>query len=176
MRFIKKTVLFLLVLIAMVVFFLPKTQLYYKVESILSDKNVIISEETPKDRGLIFSLEGGRLYYDDLEVAQLNEITLFPLVFFNRLSVAPFAFSKEMQSFMPGMVTGMYVQYSIIDPLHIIYRAEGDFGILAGSVAFLDRNISMSLTPSDKLLQSRPPWLRRLKKDEGGVYRYESAY
>jgi len=175
-RFLKKTLLFLLAFIALVIFFSPKVQLYYKAEAILADNNVILSEETAKDRGFIFSIEGGRLYYDDLEVAQLNEITLLPLVFFNRLSVAPFAFSKEMQGFVPGMVTKMYIQYSIIDPVHIVCEAEGDFGTFRGSVAFLDKNISMGLVPSEKLLQSRPPWLRQLKKDKGGVYRYESAY
>ena len=176
MRFLKKTVLFLLVFIALVIFFSPKTQLYYKAEEILADNNVILSEETPKDHGFVFSIEGGRLYYDDLEVAQLNKITLLPLLFFNRLSVAPFAFSKEMQGFVPGMVTKMYIQYSVIDPLHVICKAEGDFGTFSGSIAFLDRNISMGLVPSEKLLQSRPPWLHQLKKDKGGVYRYESAY
>ena len=176
MNFLKKSILFLFVLIALVIFFSPKTQLYYKAEEILADNNIIISEEIANDAGFIFSIEGGRLYYDDLEVAQLNEVTLLPFVFFNRISVAPFTFSKEMQDFIPGMVTQMYVQYSIIDPLHIIYKAEGDFGTLAGQAAFLDRNISIDLIPSDKLLQSKPPWLRQLKKEEGGVYHYESTY
>ena len=176
MRFLKKTVFFLFAFIASIIFFAPKTQLYYKAESFLAEKSVILSEETVKDRGFIFSIKGGRLYYDDLEVAQLNEITVLPLVFFNRLSVAPFAFSKEMKGFIPAMVTSMYLQYSIADPLHIVCKAEGDFGVLDGSIAFMDRNISIDLIPSEKLLQSRPPWLRQLKKEEGGVYRYESAY
>jgi len=175
-NFLKKSTLFLATLIALVVFFFPKTQLYYKAEEVLAENNIILSEEIAKDAGFTFSIEGGRLYYDDLEVAQLNEIVLLPFVFFNRISVAPFTFSKEMQSLVPGMVTQMYVQYSIIDPLHITYKAEGDFGALTGRAAFLDRNISIDLIPSDKLLQSRPPWLRQLKKEEGGVYHYESTY
>jgi hypothetical protein len=174
--FLKKSALFIFVFIALVIFFSPKTQLYYKAEEILADKHIILSEETVNDNGFVFSIEGGRLYYDDLEVAQLNEVTFLPLIFFNRISVAPFTFSREVRNFIQGMVTQMYLQYSLIDPLHIIYKAEGDFGTITGSVAFLDRNISIDLTPSDKLLQSKQPWLRKLKKEEGGVYHYESTY
>ncbi len=176
MKYLKKTVLFLFVLFALVIFFLPKVQLYYAAENLLAQKKITLSKEIANDRGFVFSIEGGTLYFEDLEVAQLDGISVMPLLIFNRISFAPFSFSQEMQSFIPGTIEQMNIQYTIIDPLHVIINIEGDFGTLNGSITFLDQHILADMVPSDMLLKKKPVWLKQFKKQEGGVYRYESNY
>jgi len=175
-KYLKKFSLFIIALLALFIFFLPKTQLYYQAEQLLAEEKIMLSSEMSHDYGFLFNLTGGTLFYDDLEVAKLEKITLTPLIFFNRINVEPFTFSQEMQNFIPGIITQMRVQYSIIDPLHILLSVEGDFGSLNGSIAFLDQQIKAVLIPSKTLLKQRPIWLKEFKKQEGGVYHYESAY
>ena len=176
MKFLKKSILFLVALLGLTVFFAPKQQLYYQAEELLQTKNIVLSEEIANDKGFIFNIKGGSLYYDDLEVARLNEITFWPFLVFNRVAAAPFTFSDEMQSFVPGMITQLYLQYSILNPLKVTFYAEGNFGTLSGNVALIERKITLDLIASNELIKSAPFWLRQLKKVEGGVYRYESTY
>ena len=176
MKFLKKTTLFLLVLFALIIFFLPKTALYYQLEHMLSEEKIILSGEITRDSGFLFSIDDGTLYYDDLEVVQLKGITITPLIAFNRISFTPFTFSKDIQNFLPGTIEQMKIQYTFVDPLHIIFNAQGEFGTLNGSIAFLEKLLHASLLPSDMLLKKRPIWLKEFKKQEGGIYQYESNY
>jgi len=175
-KYLSKTVLFLLLLLGFIIFFMPKTELYYKAETLLSQHKIILSGEIVKDHGFVFNVEGGKLFFDDLEIAELDGITVIPLLAYNRISFAPFAFSDNMKNFIPGQITQMNIQHSIINPLKVFYTVTGDFGDLNGTVVLAEQRILAELIPSKTLLKQKPVWLRQFKKQEGGVYRYESTY
>jgi len=176
MKLLGKLAAFLLLLLTLIVFFLPKQSLYYEAEKLLKDQRVILSGEHADDTGLQLVIEGGALYYEDLKVAELSEITLTPWFLFNRIAAAPFTLSKEMSSFLPPAIDSVSLQYTVFDPLHVTAEAAGAFGTLSGKIGLADRRMVFDLNASKQLLGASPFWLRQFKKTSEGVYRYESAY
>ena len=176
MKRLGKLLIYSVIFILMVVFFTPKTQLYYALESKLDEKNIIISDETLNDSGFYFSLSGGSLHYDGLKIADLSSMQFTPLILFNRISVESFTFDQAIAQFINGDIEKAYIQYSIIDPLHVILKAEGSFGQMNRSFAFMDKHLSLDLNASSSLIKSRSPLLKKLKKTKEGLYTYESTF
>ena len=176
MKRMKMPLIYTLAFFVFVIVFLPKAALYYKAETLLEPFKVSVASETVKDRGFDLVLENGVLYYEDLHVADLSKITLTPWILYNRISVAPFVFSPEMESFIPKDVSSLAVQYSLLDPLHVIIDGSGAFGTLSGTVGLTDRKITIDLAPSAELNAKKPFWLKQLRRVEGGAYRYETTY
>lgn len=176
MKKIGAILFYLLVGIALVIFFSPKRQLYYLAEHVANPYGVVLSGEYVDDNGFALSLEGGTLYYQDLKIAQLGDVTVLPLLFFNALSVGSFSVSDEMQRFVPGTIDGVRIIYSVIDPTRIHLEGSGEFGSLAGVANLLEHKVRITLKPSAALLQSKPVWLKELKAQPSGEYLYEVAY
>ena len=176
MKRIGTVIFYIAAVVLMIIFFTPKRQLYYLGEKLAQEQGVVLSGEGVFDEGLALSLEDGTLYYQDLEIAKLNEVSILPLIVFNAIDVAPFSFSQEMQRFVPGTVEHIRVMQSAIDPLHVHVSASGDFGRLEGIVGLKDRNASLTLKPSKSLLTSGVAWLHELKKQPNGEYTYEIAF
>lgn len=176
MKRLAKALFYTVLFFALVLFFLPKAALYYQAETLLKAQKIILSGERADDTGIQLVLEGGSLYYEDLKVADLERITLTPGILYNRLSVAPFAFSSQMAAFVPANVAGLSLRYTVLDPLHVTFEGSGDFGEASGAVDLIGRTVHLDLRPSAQLLAKKPFWLKQMKKTEGGDYRYESAY
>lgn len=176
MRRLGKLLIWTLVFVMLVLFFLPKKALYFEGERLLEPQHVTLSGERAEDTGFGLRLSGGSLYYEDLEVAELETVTVTPWLLYNRLSVAPLRLSPAMKSFLPGTIDGADVIYSVFDPLHVRLEASGGFGTLSGTIGLSDRQIRFDLLPSKQLQQMKPFWLKQFKKTKEGGYRYESTY
>ncbi len=176
MKRLRNLLFYFLIALALLVFFAPKRQLYYLGESALQPYGVVLSGEFVDDRGFSLALENGMLYYQDLKVAQIGSISILPLLFFNRITVASFALSDETQKFVPGTIDDVSVYQSVIDPLKVHLFASGEFGKLAGEVNLMQRKVHLSLSPSAALLKSSAVWLREFKKQASGEYLYESTF
>ncbi|MBN2895254.1 MAG: hypothetical protein JXK05_05110 [Campylobacterales bacterium] len=176
MKKVKILLLYSAILLALIIFFLPKTQLYYQAEALLAEYKVFISQERVIDNGLTLGLQEGTIYYDDMAIAAFEAIRLRPWVFYNSLVLEPTELSAEMEQFVPRSIDWLKITYAVYDPLHVTIEGSGAFGSVEGSVALFDRNISLTLTPSEALLGKKPFWLGKLKKDSEGGYRYETTY
>lgn len=176
MKKVKMSLLYSAIALALSIFFLPKVQLYYQAEALLAEYKVFISQENVVDSGLTLGVEDGTLYYDDMAVATFEAMRLRPWVFYNALVLEPTELFAEMEQFVPRSIDRLKITYALYDPLHVRLQGSGAFGSLEGSVALLDRNISMTLMPSEALLGKKPFWLSKLKKDPEGGYRYETTY
>ncbi len=176
MRWMKHTLFYLVLISILVVFFAPKRQLYYLAEEHLNSYDIVYSKEFVDDSGFVLRLSDGTLYYQDLQIAKINEITLMPLLVYNRANIAPFSLSDEMSSFLPGTISSVSATHTIISPLSIKIEASGDFGTLDADVWLLDRNISLRLTPTQDLLDMNPIWLRQMRKTDDGGYSFETTF
>lgn len=176
MRRLRNFLFYVVVVIALVIFFAPKRQLYYLGEKAAAAQNVVLSGESIHDWGWLFVLKDGKLYYDDLFIAKLNEVSVMPLLVFNSLNISSFVLSDEMQEFLPGTIQTLQIRHSVLRPLEVSLDGSGEFGELRGSVHLLDRNVTVSLNPSALLLEKKPIWLNQLKKQPSGEYRYETAF
>lgn len=176
MRYILKPLAYMFTAIALIIFFMPKINMYYKAEELLENYKLTISGEKVVDDGFIFKVEDGTLYFDDLVVANFDEISIVPLVFYNSVDVKPFSLSDDMRQFIPLKVNNINITQTVVNPLHVKIDARGEFGSVSGDIDILNSKISLILMPSKLLLKKRPFWLRQMKKDSQGGYRYESTY
>jgi len=176
MKRIGSFVAYLIITLVLVLFFLPKINLYYQAETLLERYKITISNEKLFDSGLGFKIKEGTVYFDDLIVAKIDEISIVSLILHNTIKVSPFSFSKDMEQFLPLAIENLNITHSVLNPIHVKIESSGDFGSLEGDIALYDRNISLVLIPSKLLIKQKPFWMKRLKKDSQGGYRYESAY
>lgn len=176
MKRLGKIVIYFFVTIGLLLFFLPKVNLYYQGEAILEKYKVVLSQEQLSDQGFGLKISDGILYYDDLIVAKIEEIEIRSLLVYNSLDIAPFSLSKDMEQFIPVAMNSLNITHSVFNPLHVKIEGEGDFGLLEGDISLYDRKISLLLTPSATFTKMRPFWLKRMKKTTEGDYRYESTY
>ncbi len=167
---------YFIIILGFILFFLPKINLYYQAETLLEKYKVTISQETLSDKGFIFTIEKGLVYFDDLVVAKIDKVSASSFLVYNSVRFSPFSLSKDMEQFLPIGIQNFNVTHSVINPVHVIIQGAGDFGSFKGDIALLDRNISLVLSPSKLLIKQRPFWLKRMKKTAEGDYRYESAY
>ncbi len=176
MKHLGKIGAYILLTLLLTLFFLPKVQLYYKAETLLNPYKITLSKEHLKDAGFSLHVKDALLYYDDLEVGTISNISITPLLIYNSINVSSFTLHSDMEQFVPTQIDGISVTYSIFNPLHVTLYGEGQFGMIEGEAALLDHNISIRLQPSKLLEKQNPFWLRRMKKDSEGGYVYESAY
>lgn len=133
-------IVYLFITIYSVIFFAPKINLYYQLEELMQEKQIVITQENIIDKGFSLSLEEGRLYYGDLLVAEFSKISILSLLVFNQVSLAPVTLSKDMETFFPRNIEGATLKYTPFNPLHVSIQGSGDFGILHGDIHLVDRS------------------------------------
>ncbi len=169
-------IVYLFITIYSVIFFAPKINLYYQLEELMQEKQIVITQENIIDNGFSLSVEDGRLYYGDLLVAEFDKINILSLLVFNRISLDPVILSKDMEAFFPRNIQELSLKQTLFNPLHVSINGFGDFGVIAGDINLLDRNITLDLEPSKVLISKKPFWMKKLKKIETGAYRYATTY
>ncbi|MEA3521473.1 MAG: hypothetical protein U9R50_00705 [Campylobacterota bacterium] len=176
MKRLGKLFIYLIVTLLLILFFLPKINLYYQAEVLLQKYKVTISQEKLSDKGFSFLIEEGVIYFDDLVVAKIDEVSIIPLLLYNSVTFSPFSFSEDMKRFIPLGIENLNITHSVVNPLHVKLEGSGDFGSLEGDIGLYERNISLVLNPSPLLIKQKPFWIKRMKKTAEGGYRYESTY
>jgi len=176
MRRLKSGLLYSITFLLLLIFFAPKVYLYFAFEHAIEKQNIRISQEKVVDKGFNLSVTEGSLYYDDLNVGTFENITVLPLLFFNRIAIENFVFSDDMSRFAKGKLQNVNVTYHVITPLTVHLEAVGDVGVVSAELHVKDRNASIHLTPSPGLLKAAPFWLKKMKKSSEGVYTYATTY
>ena len=72
--FLLKWIVYILVFIYSIFLFLPKEGIYFKVEEILKEQNILINEKTVKDNYSNLDLEGLGVYFDGLKIVNIDNI------------------------------------------------------------------------------------------------------
>lgn len=155
--------------------FAPKENLYYWLENKLQNGHIVVTGEVPHDNMLRLSVDGGRVYYDDLHIADLNKTNFFSVLFYSRLDVSAFHFSNAINFMLPKEVQFIRITYSILNPLRAIVSSEGDFGTINGSIELKSKKIVLRLTPSKLIFERYQGLLAKFKKIDG-LYVYEASF
>lgn len=176
MKWLGRFFIYILLVILLALFFAPKRQLFYAAEHAIEPYGVVLSGEYIDDRGFALALQSGTLYYEDLKIATLGDVTLTPLLVYNSVAIAPFSLSEAMQQFLPGTIEYVRAYQSVVSPAKVNLSAAGDFGSLNGVVDLYKKTVTLHLDPSSILLEQQPLWLSKLKKQPSGEYLYEDTY
>lgn len=157
-------------------YFTPKTNLYYMLEKELVKHELIISDEKVSDKGFVLSLENAVIYMKDIESAQIKELDVKIFALYNAINVTDIKLSEVAGSFIPVKINNVDIRYSVINPLNIVIKAQGDFGEASGVVNILEKQLHLNVTPSEIMKKRYRNTMRQLKKQEDGSYSYDKTF
>ncbi|MFA5233627.1 MAG: hypothetical protein WC390_04430 [Sulfurimonas sp.] len=172
----KKIALFLLnifVFTALMLYLLPKENLYYLLEQNLEKESLVFNNEKFKDKGLQFEVRDSVLFYKGIESAEIGKTRFDFFLLYNAVVFKGVKVSNIAQNFMPPYVNRVDFRYTIFDPLRIRGKARGEFGEADIFLHLLEKKIRVILLPSEIMLQKYKNSLKKFKKSEDGEYVYE---
>jgi len=171
-----KFLAYILFFIVMIIYFMPKSNLYYFAEQELEKNKVIFSNEEIKDNGLSLNIDNIDVSFEGIESANVQSVNLKTFLVYNSLNVENIKLSDMAASFVPLVIENVNVSYSILNPLNVVASANGEFGEASAAFNILDSNLSILLMPSPLMLKKYKNTLRQMKKNESGEYVYVKTF
>lgn len=166
MRWILRSLVFLLVLIGGVIGFAPKKNLYFQLEEILTTQKIIISDETLEATPAYLDISGSTVYFNGIDAGLIQNVRVMPLFFYNEITLKNARFNEEIRQFVPARIDSMKIDYGVHHPLYVRVYADGDFGTLNGFANLKDREIILELDPSQVMLTQYKSLLKNFKKQD----------
>ena len=158
------------------VYFLPKSSLYYFAEQELQKQKIVISNETIKEKMFSLKLQNLVPSYAGVDVAHIAETDIQLFIFYNTLTIYDANLSSMASTFVPLHVDIAEVKYTILDPLTVYMHAKGAFGEADAMLHIKDRNITILLKPSSLMQKQYGNSMRKLKKNQNGEYEYAKNF
>lgn len=163
---------YFLFFLAMVLFFLPKVQLYYLFEQEIQPYKLLVNQERVVDKGLSLAIEDAQIIYEGIHSADISSLDLEFLLFYNTIRAKDITLSSAAKSFVPLEVSSLKVAHLFYNPLQITLSVEGAFGEAQGSLDLLSRSFELHLKPSERMKKEFSHTLRHFKKEQNGEYSY----
>jgi hypothetical protein len=174
MRFLKyasSTILFLYI----VILFLPKESFYFFAEHKLAEYKIVLSNESLKDFGGIFTVKDPHVSYSGEDVGQIDTITILPFILYNEISINGLHFSKSLQNFIPSEIDEIKARITPFYPVKIFISSKGSFGEIKGSYNIYSKTIRLVLKPQENFRQRYSLIYSNFKDIEGELI-YESSF
>lgn len=170
-----KIFLYALAVIYAVIFFTPKTQIFYQIQRELVKSKILLAQEGAADLGLVFTLKNITPYYDGLPFGKIESARLFTGFFYNALFFGELKINEDVKDFFAADISSVRLSHYIFLPHIVFISARGDFGSLSGSADLVAGKISATLTPNAGFLLKQGANLQMFKKTKDG-YLYEQSF
>jgi len=175
MKRLMKLLAYLVVMVILLILFLPKVNLYYAAEELLKKQNVYISDEEVYDSGFSLELVNAKVYFDKLELMQVEEIKLSPWVLYNVISLDKLDINEGFSDFLPQEISSFKAEHIFYNPTHLKLSGESSDSFFFGDVDILKRVLILHLRVGAQSEKRYKTLLRKLTKEEGGYY-YEYKF
>jgi len=176
---IKKAILFLMYFVFFVlalIYFTPKSSVYFLLEEELQKQNIVISSEKVSDGGFVFKIKHADISVKSIKSANIQETTLKIFAIYNSLNLKKIVLSDAFKSFVPLHVYNAEIVYSIIDPLDIKIRAVGKFGKLKANFNIIKNHLHLNLKPSNVMIKKYKSTLKNFTKIKNGEFAYDKTF
>jgi len=167
-----KTILTLsLVIWLALVILMPKQELYYKLEEILFAQEIVFNEEEIEEGFFGLSLKNVSVYVKGINVANVEEVNLFTLIFYSSVEVKELRMDDSLKSMVPQETQKAILRHSVIAPYSVSVEALGSFGSMVGKIDLNERTVHLDFNESKNIAMLKP----QLKKGEKG-WNYETSF
>ena len=176
---VKKLALFfayVLFFILALMYFTPKSNLYFALENELKKHDVIISNESVIDNGFSLELQNAQLFFKSIKSADIEVVNIKIFGIYNSLSMSGIRLSQTLSSFTPLKIDEVIISHSIFNPINIKLYELGENGEAKGSFNLLDMALHIVFEPSKMMLKEHKNSLREFKKSEDGGYVYDKTF
>lgn len=171
-----KIVAYILFFLLALVYFLPKSNLYYLAEHELQKQKVVISDEKITENIFSLELQNAKLSYAGVDATTIAKSKIKLFGFYNRVTFQDLNLSSMASSFVPLHVDSLEVKYTILNPLKVYLHSKGAFGEADAILYINDRNVTVLLKPSSLMQKEYANSMRQLKKNKNGEYEYAKNF
>jgi len=140
------------------IIFMPKSNLYFKLQELLQTKNIYINSDI-KD-SFVLELKNGIVYINKMDVIKFKDCKILPFILYNNLKC-------DNINFLNNYKLNLNTTYSILNPTNIIVKGKSNFGVIDGEINIPKRSGKIyirNITNSEIK--------KFLKKDKKGYYYY----
>lgn len=169
-----KRILYVLYILVIAIVLIPKEKMFYTLEGVLAENQIFLNNETLSDRFISLEIDNTQVMADHLNVAGIKQIRFTPWIIYNRFSLSEIEVSPQFRTFFPGKADNVVVSYSILHPLSLSIRADGDFGSCEGSADLIKGTVRVVFAQTPKL-RNYPLLVLKLHQEKEGMV-YESDF
>jgi len=156
------------------IIFIPKVSLYYQAERILKDSKIIIDNEKVVDKFLFLKITNAQILYDDISSAEIDEVSLFPLLVYNVAVIKDIKLNNSFKDFFPTLIKKATISYGIWSYYKIFLNSNGEFGEVKVVFDITKSKIAVLLKASSLMKKKYKKLLKKMKFIKNkGVYVYE---
>jgi len=171
MQMVKKIAISLLLLWFVLVLFMPKEEIYFKIEQELVKHDIELNEESRSEGVFSLSLKNVTVYVKGIPLATVEEIDFFTLLFYTSIHFEILMIDESLKTMTPTEIENLLISQSVLAPLSLSVKAEGPFGEASGSVDLGNRMLHMDFNDTKALGMLKS----EMKQDEKGWY-YETSF
>ncbi|WP_428025605.1 hypothetical protein [Arcobacter sp.] len=175
MKKVIKVFLYLLFFCLFLIAFLPKENFYFLFEHSLKKKEIVISQELTNDKMAYLKITNGNIIYQNRPYAKFQSANILSLLVFSSVSVDDISFLDNKNEKYEKLIEKLSIKHTLINPLHMIIKANGAMGELKGNISLLEKKITLELEAS-RLLRSDFNHLLKNWKLIKGKYYYEYQF
>ena len=174
MKKILKLFLYLFTFIVFFILFLPKESFYNLLEKELEKSQIVVSNETRKEKLFSFSVMNADIFYQGINMAKVDDITFKTYLFQTKVIFKNINFLDTLSSFAPTPINEVIFEHSILDVNKINIKSSGTFGEVSGNIDILKREIKIELNATTLMKNSYSKLLLYMKlENERYVYVYK---
>jgi len=174
---VKKTLkafLYIILFFVFLIFFAPKTNLYYFAEKQLQNYAIIIDNETIKEHTFSLEISHPTLYIKSIQSAKAMEVDIKPFILYNAINISNIRLTQIAKNFFPTKIDYIDVKWTVFNPIKVSLHAKGEFGEAKGYLDLIKKAIYITIKPSKLLKSSYSQLLYGLKQNKNKEYIYES--
>ncbi|AZV45723.1 hypothetical protein C3L23_00045 [Nautilia sp. PV-1] len=143
--------------------FMPKTEIFYFIQNILSKNGIYLTANTKSDIYKL-NLSNGKIYYKSIKTAEFKKALIYPYIFYNKLYITDITLPIDNIK-----INEVSLTQNIIHPFIIQIKAESNIAKnIYGNINLSNKEIRIYFI---KIYNNAIKQF--LKKDKKGYYYYE---
>ena len=171
MQVVKKAFMVLFVAWFAFVLFMPKRNLYYKVEQELATQGIKINEGSIREGFFSLDFDKAVIYIQGIDLIHVTHASFFSLLFYSSMTLQEVVLDDSLKNMVSTSLDDATLSHVIWNPAHVEVSGKGAFGIFKGDIDLLQHKVHLDFTG----LSEHSILKRQLKKDEKGWY-YETSF
>ena len=168
---VKKVLLILVTAWLALLVFMPKQELFYKLEEVLAKQEVKINERQIEEGFFSLTVRDADIYVKGVKVAKIGQLTFFTLLFYSEIKLEGLIPEVSLKAVSPGDIEKAVISHSVLAPMEAKVHAVGSFGEVNGSIVLGERKLHLNFVEAKKIDTIKS----LLKKDAQGWY-YETSF
>ncbi len=171
MQMVKKIFIALFIIWFGLLVFMPKQEMFYKLEKELEKQEIKINEKSLEEGLFSLKVKEASVYVKGIPLATIEEITLFTLLFYTKVELHSLLLDDSLKGMVPQHMDRAILSHSIISPSMAAMYAQGSFGTVEGNIDLKERVLRLDFNGTKEIEMIKS----QLKKDEKGWY-YETSF